>query len=174
MTEHIIASLTTLTVWNYYPTKEAADLALPGVKEKMMQDSYKYNDNHVKYGYSDRDPNYWLKQAAKARQQAKDYQVMTWEEYTAAEAKQILSRPLTEITEQDFDDMLNVLPPMKWGTNRGIISFFMCEFHTGSYTRQYAKIGNRHFWKLVDYRKPETWISFEMVDHAVPATATVS
>lgn len=159
--EHIIACTQTLTVWNYYQSKAEADQALPGVKEQYLKDSYVYNDNHVKYGH--REEGYWLKEASKARSHAKNMRVMTWADYLKAEANAILSKPLEEVTAERYDEMLNILPPLRWKQNNGIESFFMSEFDRGNYTRQFATLSGRYFTKIVDYRKPETWVSFDMI-----------
>jgi hypothetical protein len=162
-TEYVLASAKTLTVWDMFSSRERAEERLPEVLANCLRDVEKFKANHIKYGYGDHDPNYWLKQANKAEVQAGDYRVMTFDEYLDIEADQLLSRPIEEITEEKFDEMLNILPPMRWGSNNGIHSFFMCEFWSGNYTQQYAKIGSRFFCKLVNYRKPETWISRDMV-----------
>ena len=69
--------------------------------------------------------------------------------------------PMQEITEQQFDDALNVLPPLAWHTRHNVEEFCSREFYTGSYTMQYAYslVQCKHYAKLVDYSDPSTWIS---------------
>lgn len=164
--EHIIACIETLTVWNFYDSKELAESDLERVQKKCLDDASDCERNHIEHGYSDRDPNYWLKQSAKYKLEAESYQVMTWETYKSAEASAILSEPLLEITEERYNYLLEVLPPLKWGNNRGVYSFFMSEFESGNYTQQVAEMSGRYWSKVVDFRKPETWINFEMLDSA--------
>lgn len=161
MTEYVIASTKMLTVWDFYSSLENAETALPEVKQGYLNDAAKVTEYHALYGYSGSD---WLQQAEAYRIKAEDSRVMTFDEYQAAEADQILSRPIQEISAAEYDDALNVLPPMRWGSNNGVLSFFMSEFHSGNYTTQYARICNRYFCKLVNYHKPETWITARMID----------
>jgi len=55
-----------------------------------------------------------------------------------------------EITEEDYNEMLNVLPPLKW-TNGG---FFMSEFYTGPITAFYQKLDGRYYTSLQNVRRP--------------------
>lgn len=50
-----------------------------------------------------------------------------------------------EISEETWDDALNVLPPEKWETVRGVDIFRMCEYLTGNITAHYAKLGGKFF-----------------------------
>lgn len=54
-----------------------------------------------------------------------------------------------EITEADYDEALNVLPPMKWHHLLGVESFRMTEFYSGHITTIYAKCQGR-YWKFRD------------------------
>jgi len=64
----------------------------------------------------------------------------------------------SEISEQEYYNMLEMLPPLKWGNNGGISSFFMSEFLTGSITSQYAECGDKYYTKTVDINDSNTWI----------------
>lgn len=50
-----------------------------------------------------------------------------------------------EITEEDWYDALEVLPPEKWETVRGVNLFRMCEYLTGNITAHYAKLRGKFF-----------------------------
>jgi len=50
-----------------------------------------------------------------------------------------------EITENDWHDALEVLPPEKWETVRGVNLFRMCEYLTGNITAHYAKLRGKYF-----------------------------
>jgi hypothetical protein len=50
-----------------------------------------------------------------------------------------------EITAERFDEMLNVLPPMKWRGGRGAQSFMMCEFTYADITDIFCEIRGRYF-----------------------------
>ena len=66
---------------------------------------------------------------------------------------------MKEITEETFEDMLNVLPPIKWCTIDGIEMFCMSEMLTGFYTSQYIhdKGTNKYYHKIVDVTDKATW-----------------
>ena len=50
-----------------------------------------------------------------------------------------------EITEEDWYEALEVLPPEKWETVRGVNFFRMCEYLTGNITAHYAKLRGKYF-----------------------------
>lgn len=112
---------------------------------------------------------FWRKQAATGEEFAAqvvkkyenaDFQAMTFGEFLKREREKILSDPMTEITEEKYNEMLDVLPPLAWCTRNGIEEFCMEEFYTGSYTSQYAhdKSTGKYYTKIVDYRDKTTWI----------------
>ena len=51
----------------------------------------------------------------------------------------------TEITEDQYMEALEVLPPEKWMSNSGVSFFRMCEYNYGDMTAHYAQIGKRYF-----------------------------
>jgi hypothetical protein len=50
-----------------------------------------------------------------------------------------------EITEEDWYEKLEVLPPEKWETVRGVNIFRMCEYLTGNITAHFAKLNGKFF-----------------------------
>ena len=50
-----------------------------------------------------------------------------------------------EITEEEWQDALEVLPPEKWETVRGVNIFRMCEYLTGNITAHYAKLQGKFY-----------------------------
>ena len=50
-----------------------------------------------------------------------------------------------EITEEEWEAALDVLPPEKWETLRGVNIFRMCEYLTGNITAHYAKLRGKFF-----------------------------
>jgi hypothetical protein len=50
-----------------------------------------------------------------------------------------------EITEEEWDDALEVLPPEKWETVRGVNIFRMCEYLTGDITAHFASLRGKFF-----------------------------
>ena len=86
------------------------------------------------------------------------FEIMTWDEFLKRQRDHLLSDEPTEITEEDYNDALNVLPPLKWCTKKGVEMFCMCEMYTGSYTTQYARYCGRYYCKMVDCKDESTWL----------------
>ena len=104
------------------------------------------------------DDEYWQDQLRTA--QESEYSVIPYADFANLERESILSMPLQEITEEQYDDMLDILPPLAWVTLDGVTEFCMSEFYTSHYTHQYAKDRRtgKYYSKLVDYRDRSTWI----------------
>jgi hypothetical protein len=49
------------------------------------------------------------------------------------------------ITEEEWYENLEVLPPEKWETVRGVNIFRMCEYLTGNITAHFAKLNGKFF-----------------------------
>ena len=54
-----------------------------------------------------------------------DYQVMAFADFLALERKALLSEPLQVITEDKFNEMLNILPPLAWTTHHDVGCFLI-------------------------------------------------
>ncbi len=54
------------------------------------------------------------------------------------------------ITESDFLNALNVLPPMRWGRWLGVESFRISELYSGNITTIYARTPDGQYWKFRD------------------------
>ncbi len=70
--------------------------------------------------------------------------VMTWEEYDKRH-QALFIQPPDEITEGEYRQALEVLPPDDWQHAGDTESFKMCEHMTGPITGIYARIGERFF-----------------------------
>jgi len=66
-------------------------------------------------------------------------------ERIAAVQNEAFITPWSEIDEERYDDMLNVLPPENWQSVDGVQIFRMCEYYTSNITSHFAKIGSRYF-----------------------------
>jgi len=90
------------------------------------------------------------------------YEPMTYDEYKRRERVFWLSDPATEITEEQWTDALEVLPPMRWVQEPGFNSFLMSEMMSGTFTNQYARYGYgttaRYFSRMVDAADRDTWM----------------
>lgn len=86
------------------------------------------------------------------------YQIMTFEEFHEAQKQFICKSPIVEVTEEDYWEHLEVLPPEYYGTLEGVTMFCMGERTTGTFTAQYAKYNGRYFCATVDVTDRNTWI----------------
>ena len=130
----VLASLNPPSIWDFYGNVfEAA---------ARESEANEYNTHLIKHGAPER-----------------TYQVMTYGEYKAAERRVYLAGPPTEITEETFIEMLEVLPPVAWTRRNNFESFLMSEHYSGPYTSQYARHGKRYYTKMVDCTDRSTWMT---------------
>ncbi len=61
-------------------------------------------------------------------------------------------KDVSEVSEERFNDALNVLPPVGWTTRSGVESFRISERIWGSITDIYARLGDRYFVLSDDIR----------------------
>ena len=142
--EYVLASLNPPSVWQYYPTLEAA-----AAKADVVNEYSKRLD-------------------ARLGTPARHYAPMTFEAYRQAERQFYLSDPLREISEEKFQDMFEVLPPQAVTNADGISSFLMMEHFSGPFTSQYARYRGKHYTRLVDATDTSTWITAEEIQRIAP------
>lgn len=90
---YVLASLDNPSVWNFYPSLEAA--------REHQQDANDYNVKLEKHGAPKR-----------------HYEPMLYEDYLAKERAYYLSKPEEKIAPEKFTEMLEVLPPEAMGEQR--------------------------------------------------------
>ena len=94
------------------------------------------------------------------------FEVMPYNDFLALQKERVVSMPIKEVSGQEYDMSLNVLPPLRWGSSpdNKYQQFFMREFYYGTYTTQYAR--DRKTGKcyscLVDITDQNTWIHKRM------------
>lgn len=134
-------------VWNYgQDTSECIDdmqKSLDLWKKRWVEYSSKNDEEGKKFaqGYID-----------KYKKDLESVRVIKSSDYRAEQDKVILTEP-KEISEEEFDEMLEILPPLRF-TSHG---FVMSEFYTESYTSQFYKHGNKYYMAMIDYKRKETW-----------------
>lgn len=69
------------------------------------------------------------------------------------------------VTEEEYNEMFEILPPLYIFQDGNFHSFLMSEFYSGRLTHQYASMGNRYLKKLVDVDDPSTWIGHKDFQH---------
>ena len=134
-----------------FTTPEKAEEVIAKAKKKYQEDAKKFEE----LGQNNK---YFAQTAKKCRKAT--FEAMTFDEFLIRQKKHLLDKPMHEITEERFYEMLNVLPPLCWTQHKNVEIFCMSEFYTGSFTDQYAHDKNTgKFWcKLVDYTDKSTWI----------------
>lgn len=140
------------SVWNFCNAENAQEEIARA--QKSAAETVATYESHIK-NYPDR-ADYWRR--CKVQYEKAKYEVMTFDEYLARQKKSLLSGEVTETTAEQFNEMLNCLPPMKWCTIAGVEMFCMSEMYTGTYTNQYARIGDKYYTAMVDVTDKSTWI----------------
>lgn len=143
-------------IYDFLRAEESKEDALKRGEKVRLQNLAAYEDNHKKYPFDEGGHEYW--QTMYEKEQNTEYVVMPTENFLTFERKCILEMPLAEISEEVYEEALNVLPPLSYVNHGGVIMFCMREFYTGSYTMQYAKTEGHFFRKYVDYKDKSTWI----------------
>ena len=135
--DYVLASLNPPSIWNFYPTAEAAS-----AKTEIVNDYSKRLD-------------------ARLGAQERHYEVMTYETYKAAERHWYLSGPLEEISKDKYREAFEVLPPEHYQSTGALERFLMSEHVSGPYTHQYAACQDRYFTRMVDATDRGTWITVQ-------------
>jgi hypothetical protein len=94
------------------------------------------------------------------------YIAISYLEYKKLEKEFWLKDGPRRITSDKFEDMLNVLPPMRWKQEGALNSFMMSERMSGTFTYQYGQLGipggkpePAYFQKMVDLTDPSTYMT---------------
>ena len=96
-----------------------------------------------------------------------EYRIVPLEDFYAAERKKMLVDPLKRITEKQYWDALEVLPPLHYERlDGGCERFCMREFFTATYTTQYFHSKEGWFCRMVDFADQTTWITHDEVRKA--------
>lgn len=133
-----------------------ADNALEVIEkaQKSATETVARYESHIKKYPNQAD--YWKN--CKAEYENAKYEVMTFGEYLKRQKIAMTSGEVTETTAEQYNYALNVLPPLQWCTIAGVEMFCMSEMYTGTYTNQYAKIGDKYYTAMVDLYDLDTWI----------------
>jgi hypothetical protein len=74
--------------------------------------------------------------------------LLSWSEFLKEQKKNedenIITGP-QEITEEKFNDMLEILPPKNLIVQGSFIAFMMCEYFTSNITNYYIKTGGKYY-----------------------------
>lgn len=153
MTDMVIVEMHTINIYDWVKDGETEEQALERAKEFYKKDLALVQSHLQTYGerWQSRVDEYTKKLEAGCK-------VMTFDEFMELQKKHLINGKLTEITENDYNEALNVLPPLYWTTINGVEMFCMREMYTGSFTTQYAKLGDKYYCTMVDVTDKSTWI----------------
>lgn len=153
MKELVIADVVNHNV-SAYTTEEKAQADLEEVKAQNIENIAKWES------YCKEHPEEKYKTYLKKRQSAQ-YEIMSLDEFLTMKRKDVLSTPLKEISEEKYNEMFNMSPPLHHCSRDNVELFCMNEMVKDSNTYQYAHDRNtgKYYTKMVDSRDPFTWIS---------------
>ena len=108
----------------------------------------------------DNNAAYWIEQHEHYEREAQTAEVIKYEDFEAAQRAALLADEPEEITEERYNEMLDVLPPLYYTTHNGYTMFCMREMWTASYTTQYAyhRATGKYYSCMVDAADRSTWI----------------
>lgn len=150
--ELVVACINTLTVWNYC-TEETAQKTIEGGTQYYKDCLEQALERSLNPDY---DTEYW-KERAEELSKIK-LEVMTEKEYWEAHNNFYLCKPVEEITEEKFYEMLECLPPMLWETHNGCNEFCMSEMYSGNISQQFGRKQGKYFTKFVNVGDRSTWL----------------
>lgn len=111
----------------------------------------------LKHARTRPDRKYWVQQCKNYLQAEKSIFVTTFDNFLEIQKKAYCTPPV-EITEELYDEMLEVLPPLKWEFDGKNNWFCLSEMTTGTLTSQYARINGKYYTATVDITDRNTWI----------------
>lgn len=88
------------------------------------------------------------------------FEAITWEEYKKRQREKWLDKEPREITQEDYDYALNVLPPLRWIQNERYSMFFIGECTAMTFCGQYLynKTNERYYYAMTDILDKSTWL----------------
>ena len=149
----------TLTVYDFLGDGESEQELLQRAYNSNARNMAHYEAIIAEKPESDSD-GFFTKQLENAKK--REYKVVTWNEYITLKRKRYIDNgEIKEVTEEQFNDALDVLPPLKWCTIDGIEMFCISEMTDGTYTSQYAhdKHNGKYYCATVDVTDKSTWIN---------------
>lgn len=162
--EFVLASKQPPSVFNFYPSLEHAAADADRANGKRCECGHVFTDaDAITPGESWRGSHCSL--CGKSTYPGRTYVPMTWDDFVQAQRDCYLSDPPKQITLEEWNYALEVLPPEQFERQGNLISFLMMEHYSGPYTNQYAAMGHGDTWthwqKMVDSRDRRTWMTYE-------------
>lgn len=156
----IAVDTSTLTVYDFLGDVESEQELLQRAYNSNARNMAHYEAIIAEKPESDSD-GFFTKQLENAKK--REYKVVTWNEYETLKRKRyIVDGEIKEVTAEQFNNALDVLPPLKWCTIDGIEMFCISEMTDGTYTAQYARTPDgKYYCATVDVMDKSTLIYSE-------------
>jgi hypothetical protein len=138
--------------------EDEVEKSIERAKEFYAKDVELYEHHLIYY------PNmkeHWERELSRCKSiLAAGFEAITFEEYENRMREKYLSKTPTEITEEEFDEALNVLPPLNWVRNEKFSMFFVSEALTLSFYSQYLydKTSRKYYCATTDICDRSTWL----------------
>ena len=137
---------------------EKVSAAIKHATEHYKRDVKTYKSHIIDYPEM---KDHWQRQLERCEKiLAGGFEGIAFDEYMKRQREKWLSKEAKEITADQWDYALNVLPPMDWHRGDHESFFFMSEFLSGPFTEEYYhdfKSG-KYYCAVVDYTDENTWI----------------
>ncbi len=151
--EYVWVNTTDFSAVTYGYTLEELNEKIVRSKERIEETKQSYRNHAIDYPN-----NAEMWQGYLDRLESAEYEIMTFDEYWKRHDQYYCDMPVKEISEERYDEMLNILPPMCWCTIDGVTMFCMSEMLSGNITAQYGKCDGKFYCKNVDVYNKETWL----------------
>ncbi len=127
-------------------------------KESYEKDKALYESHLVNYPNMSDHWQFQLDKTNKILQSG--FRAVTWEEYCKLQRDKWLSKEPKEITQEEYDYALNVLPPKRWIRNERYSMFFIGECTTMTFYGQYLydKESGKYYYAMADICDESTWL----------------
>jgi hypothetical protein len=133
---------------------------VPGKLEKVYRDA-RIRAEEARRDYGDFFPFNWLKKCA-LRREGGSWFVFDDKGAWRFVRRWYLSKPIREITREEFDDALNVTPPVQTLIDGvgDVVRFASSEGEAYSFRRQYLAAGGRYWTAIVDDCDETTFLDY--------------
>lgn len=91
------------------------------------------------------------------------YRAMPADRYSDEERRFYLSGPMAPVSAEEFGEAPSLCSPINHRREGDFERFCLGEILTASFATQYARLGDRHYSKIVDFLDATTWITADHI-----------
>lgn len=169
--ETVVADPNLLQNWDFVPKGEDGHITLEKARQ-YQANQIRSLEKILKECTNQDYRREWEKQLAVVKNC--EYLLMSFSEFKAKERDRYLSIPIRQVTEEQFQQALECLPPLHYTRHPdGSTSFCISEMLTGPYTEQYFQCSEGCFRKTVICYDRSTWITLKQVMTFLNAQKTI-